>query len=86
MGLTSWADRAAQVEATGSRVQDGHHAIAEAVIEKRTKPSVPACPHRVTKVTMTPVAACDIKEWKQVVEQDGPEKGTRKGNAANRPE
>ena len=37
MGPTSWAGRADQVEVTVSTMQEGHCAIAEAVIEKRTK-------------------------------------------------
>ena len=37
MSLTSWAGRVAQVKGTVNTVQEGHCAIAEAIVEKRTK-------------------------------------------------
>ena len=86
MGPTSWAGRAAQVEATVSTVQDGSHATTEAVIEKRTKAWGPGHACRMMKVTKTPTAAYDIEEWIWGVEEDSPEKGTRKGVVANSPE
>ena len=36
-GPISWAGRAAQVDATVKTVQECHHTIMEAVVEKRTK-------------------------------------------------
>ena len=81
-GLTSWASRAAQVEATICTVQEGHHAIAEAVVEKRTKARGPGHPCGMMKVTKTPTTACNIEEWMQVVEEDVPEKEVRKGSVA----
>ena len=62
-GLTISASRAAQVEATVSVVQEGHHAIAEAVIEKRTKARGPGHPHRRTKVIKTPITTYHFEEW-----------------------
>ena len=50
MHLTSLAGRAAQAEATLNTVQEGCHAIAEAVVEKRTKARGPGHPCRMIKV------------------------------------
>ena len=62
-GLTSWAGRAGQVEVTISIVQEGCHAIAEAVIEQRNNARGLGRAHGKMKVTKTPVTAYDIKEW-----------------------
>ena len=75
MDLTSWAGRAAQVEATVNTVEESCHAIAEAVVEKRTKARGPGHPCRTMKVMKTPIAAYDIGEWTWGVEEDAPKKG-----------
>ena len=72
MDPTSWAGRTAQVEATVGTVQEGHHAIAEAVIENRTKARGPGCPCGMTKVTKTPATAYNTKEWKRMPLKRGP--------------
>ena len=36
-----WAGRSAQIEALRKPMQEGHHAIFEAVVEKKTKARVP---------------------------------------------
>ena len=63
MGPTNWVSRAAQLEVTINTVQKGYHAIAEAVVEKRTKARGPGHPCRMIKVPKTPATAYDIKEW-----------------------
>ena len=68
-------------------VQEGHWAIAEAVVEKRTKARGPGCPHGMMKVTRTPATAYDIGEWVWGLEEDAPEGKARQGNVVNhRPE
>ena len=44
MDPINWAGRTAQVEVTINAVQEGHQAILEAVVEKRTKARGPGCP------------------------------------------
>ena len=68
-------------------VQEGCCAIAEAVVEKRTKARGPGCPCTMTKLTKTPITAYDIQDWMQGVEEDASKKGARKVDAFNcRPE
>ena len=87
MGLTSWASRAAQVEATVNTVQKGHCAIVEAVVEERTKARGPGHPCGMTKVMKTTTAAYDIEEWMRGVEEDAPKRWQEKGSVAKcRPE
>ena len=62
MGHIKWASRTAYEEATVNTVQAGCQAIADAVVEKRTKVRGPGHPHRMTKVTRTPTIACNIEE------------------------
>ena len=73
VGPINWAGRTAYVEATVNTVQDGHKAIADAVVEKRTKARGPGHPCGMTKVMRTPAVAYDIEEWMQGVEEDAPE-------------
>ena len=55
----------------------------EAVVEKRTKARGPGCPHQMMKVTRTPTAACDIKEWMWSLEEDAPKGEVRKGHVVD---
>ena len=73
MDLTSWSSMAAQVEVTVSTVQEGCHAFAEAVIEKRTKARSPRHTHRRTKAMKTPAAAYNVEEWIGGMEEVAPE-------------
>ena len=80
IGPINWAGRAAHAEATLNTVQEGGQAIADDVVEKRTKDRGPGCPCGMTKVKRTHVVAYDIKEWMQGVEEDAPEVEARNGN------
>ena len=72
MGFINWASRTAQVEVTINTEQEGHQAIADAVMEKRTKAWGPGCPCRTMKVTRTPAVAYDMKELMWGMEEDAP--------------
>ena len=63
MGPINWAGRTVHVQVTVNTVQEGNRAIADAVVEKRTKARGAGCPHRMTKVTRTPATAYNIEEW-----------------------
>ena len=87
MGPINWAGRTAQVEVTINTVQEGHQAISDAVVEKRTKARGPGHPHRMMKVMGTPAMAYKIEEWMWGMEEDAPEGVARNGDAINcRPE
>ena len=62
MGPINWASRTAQVEVTVNTVQEGYQAIADAVVEERTKARGPGHPHGMTKVMRTPTMAYNIEE------------------------
>ena len=83
MGLISWAGRTAEVVATVNTVQEGHQAISEAVVEKRTKARGPGHPHRTMKVMRAPTTAYDIEDRMQGMEEDAPEGEVRSGNVVN---
>ena len=59
---STWA---VQVEIIVSAVQEGHGAIADTVVEKRTKARGPGCPRGMTKTNWTPTMAYNIEEWMQ---------------------
>ena len=62
-GPVNWAGREAQVEMIEITIQEGHQAIADVIVEKRTKARGPGCPQRTTKTNWTPTAVYNIKEW-----------------------
>ena len=62
----------AQIEVTVNNIQEGHRAIADAVVEKRTKARGPGCPHGMTKVTWASTTAYNIEEWMCSLEEDAP--------------
>ena len=68
-GLVNLAGRGAQVEMMISTVQKGCRAIADTIMEKRTKARGPGCPLGTTKTNQTPAAAYNIKEWVQGLEE-----------------
>ena len=78
-GPIKWAGRTVHVEATINTVQEGHQAIADAIMEKRTKARGPGHPHRRMKVMRTPTTTYDILEWMQGVEEDAPKGEMRNG-------
>ena len=87
VGPISWASRAAQVAATVNTVQEGHWAIAEVVVERRTKARGPGHPHGMMKETRTPAAAYDVKEWMWGMKEVATKGEVRKGGVVNcRPE
>ena len=86
-GPVNWASRTTQVETTVNTVQEGCLAIADAVVEKRTKARGPGCPHGMMKVTKVPTAVCSIEEWMRGLEEDAPKEEARNGDTINcRPE
>ena len=82
-GPISWAGGAAQVEVTLNTVQEGCPAIADAIVEKRTKARGPGHPYRMMKVMRTPTAAYDIEEWMQGDGRGCSQRDVRKGDAVN---
>ena len=62
-----------QVEMMVSSIWEGHQAITDAVVEKRTKARGPGCPQGTMKIHWTPVAAYNIKEWVWGLEEDASE-------------
>ena len=62
-GLFNWARRVVQIEASRKAVQEGHHAILKAVVEKKTKARGLGQPNGKTRHHRTPDAACDIEGW-----------------------
>ena len=62
-GPFNWPGRPAQIEALRKTVQEGCHAIIEAVVEKKTKTRRPGQPWGKAKQPRTPIVAYDIKEW-----------------------
>ena len=72
MGLTSCANREAQVEVTITTVQGGCHAIAEAVVEKRTKARGSGFSPWNNEGNEDLCCCTDIKEWMWGVEEDTP--------------
>ena len=51
-------------------MQEGCHAILEAVVEKKMKTSVPGQPWGKTRHFKTPAAAYDVEEWMQGLADD----------------
>ena len=62
-GPVNWTRREAQLETTVNTVQEGHQAIADAIMEKSTKAREPGHPQRMKKTNQTPSAAYNTKEW-----------------------
>ena len=61
----------AQVEMMVSTVQEGHQAIADAIIEKRIKARGPGCPQGTTKTNQTPQQHTTLKSgceaWRKML-------------------
>ena len=51
-------------------VQEGCWAIADTIVEKRTKTRGPGCPRGKMKTHWIPTAACNIEEWMWHLEED----------------
>ena len=64
-GPFNWARRSAHIEALSKTMLEGHHAILEAVVEKKMKARGPGQPWGKTRYPKPPAAAYDIKEWMQ---------------------
>ena len=87
MGPINWAGRTAQIEVTLNTVQEGHPAISDAVVEKRTKARGPAGQDGTVKVMRTLTMAYDIEQWMQRVEEDVLKVEVRNGKTiSHRPE
>ena len=82
-GPVNWAGREAQVKMMVSTVQKGHQAIADTVMEKRTKAKGPGCLWGTMKTNQTPTAAYNIKTWMQGLEGDASRVEVRDGDASN---
>ena len=57
------------MKASMKTMWEGHHAIIEAVVEKKTKARGSGQPQGKTKLSKTPAVAYDIKEWMQGLEE-----------------
>ena len=62
-GPFNWPGRSVQIEALRKTVQEGCHAILEAVVEKTMKTRRQGQPHIKTRHPKTPAAAYGIEEW-----------------------
>ena len=67
--LVNWARRESQVEMRVNTIQEGHQAIADAVVERITKARWPGCPQGTLKSKWNPTAAYNIEEWIQGLEK-----------------
>ena len=79
----NWVGREAQVETMVSTVQEGHLAIADAIVEKITKARRPGHPQGTMKTNQTPAVACNIEEWIQGLEEDASKVKVRNGDGIN---
>ena len=61
-GPFNWAWRPAQIEALKTSMQEGHHTITKAVVERKMKARGPGWPWGKTRHPRTPAAVYDIKE------------------------
>ena len=57
---------------TVSTTWEGHQAIADAVVEKRTTARGLGSPHGIMKVMKDPTTAYNIEEWMKGLEEDAP--------------
>ena len=57
-----WARRTLQVEASSNTVQEGHWAIVDAVMEKKTKARGPGCPRGSGRAIQSSTSTCNINE------------------------
>ena len=79
----NWARREAEVEMMVRTVREGHWAIADTVMEKKTKARGPGQPQGITKTNQIPSAAYNIEEWMQGLEEDVSKVEVRKGDVSN---
>ena len=61
-GPFNWARRSVQIEASRKNVQEGHHAILKAVVEKMMKARRPGWLHGKKRHPKTPAEAYDNEE------------------------
>ena len=64
-GPFNWAGRSAQIEALRKIVQEGHHTMLKAVVEKKRKATRLGQPWGKARHPKTPAAAYDIEGWMQ---------------------
>ena len=63
-------------------VQEGHQAIADAVVEKRSKARGPGCPQGTMKTNWTSTAEYNFKECMQGLEEDAYDVEVRNGEVS----
>ena len=61
-GAINWARRTAQVEVTANMVQEGCQAIADAVMEKKTKTRSLRC-QEVGRAIRPSAGTCNVDDW-----------------------
>ena len=64
-GLFNWAWRSVQIEALRKTMQEGHHAILKAVVEKKMTARGAGQPLGKTRHPKFPAVAYDVEEWMQ---------------------
>ena len=85
-GPFNWAERSVQIEASRKTVQEGHHAILEAVVEKKMKARWLGQPHGKTWHPKTPAAVYDIEEWMKGLMGDSDGEPKQNDNINNGPD
>ena len=83
VGPVIWAGRQAQLKMTVNMVQEGHQAIADAVVEKRRKAGGLGCPQGKKNTNQIPAVASNIKKWMQGIEGDDSQVELRNGRVGN---
>ena len=73
----------AQVEVTINTIQEGCQAIADAVVEKRTKARGLGHPCGMKKAIWAPATAYNIEEWMWGLEEDAPKVEASNGDVGN---
>ena len=77
-GHVTWAGRTAQVEATIHTMQEGHRAMVDAIMEKKTKARGHGHPQGLRRATWSSAAACNINDWMQGLDEGVSHKEVRR--------
>ena len=68
-GPVNWASRTARVETTVNTVQEGHRAIMDAIMEKKTKAREPGHPQGLRGAIQPSASTCNVDNWMQGLEE-----------------
>ena len=73
MDSVTWAGRTAQVELTVNTIQEGHRAIADTILEKEMRATGPGHPWGPRGAAQSSVAACNVDDWMQYLNEGAPD-------------